>query len=174
MRSKNEKFARCCILPASVACRKKLMIWGFICSTGEGGYAVVDGRVTAASYQQLLTENLLPFLDDIPLSRAAATIFQQDNAPPHSAGATRAFLAQAVVTVTDWPALSPDLNPIENLWAIMKREVRMHHPQTLQELRKAIDTAWTRAVTPDLCRRLFASLHTRIHRVLRHAGLRLQ
>ena len=48
---------------------------------------------------------------------------QQDNAPVHKSEVVRNFLAQEQWEVLDWPAYSPDLNPIENIWAIFKKKL---------------------------------------------------
>lgn len=45
-------------------------------------------------------------------------IFMQDNAPVHTARLVRDALEQIDINVIDWPPYSPDLNPIENLWAL--------------------------------------------------------
>ncbi|KAF7651236.1 hypothetical protein LDENG_00113580 [Lucifuga dentata] len=50
-------------------------------------------------------------------------IFQQDNAKPHSARITNAWLRKKRVQVLDWPACSPDLSPTENVWHIMKHTI---------------------------------------------------
>ena len=50
-------------------------------------------------------------------------VLQQDNARPHVARATQEWLRDASVTVLKWPAYSPDLNPIEKEWQVMKHRV---------------------------------------------------
>ena len=49
--------------------------------------------------------------------------FQQDNAPIHVSKATRAFFQESNMQVMDWPAYSPDLNPIENVWGLLSRSI---------------------------------------------------
>ena len=46
------------------------------------------------------------------------------------------------IDLIDWPAWSPDLNPIENLWNDLKRRVYAHHPQTMEELEDFIGIEW--------------------------------
>ncbi len=55
-------------------------------------------------------------------------IFQQDLAPAHTAKGTKSWFNDHGVTVLDWLANSPDLNPIENLWSIVKRKMRDTRP----------------------------------------------
>ena len=47
------------------------------------------------------------------------------------------------MSVLSWPAYSPDCNPIENFWAILKQKVRSRHAETLTELEEAIEDVWT-------------------------------
>ncbi|KAJ4446509.1 hypothetical protein ANN_13205 [Periplaneta americana] len=65
---------------------------------------------------------------------------QTDKARAHTAAVTRDFLRENEIEVMEWPAISPDLNPIELLWALLDRKVRNRHqaPQTLQELGDAL------------------------------------
>ena len=68
-------------------------------------------------------------------------LFQQDNAKPHSARVTTAWLRSKRVQVLDWPACSPDLSPIENVWRIMKRKLRQ---RTVEQLKLYIKQEWER------------------------------
>ena len=58
---------------------------------------------------------------------------QQDNDPKHTSRIAKEFLDENVPEVMDWPSNSPDLNPIENLWAIVKRNVELRRPKNLSD-----------------------------------------
>jgi transposase len=148
------------------------MVWAFLSATGKGPLVFVDGTINAEKYIAILQQHLIPFLEEMPLSTLSRVIFQQDNARPHSARATTSFLQQQCVRTTLWPALSPDLNPIENVWALMKREVRKTAPTSLPALRAAIAVAWQKTVTPALCESLYASMRGRMLKVICRHGLR--
>ena len=71
-------------------------------------------------------------------------LLMQDNATPHTANVTTRFLEEQGIGTLDWPAKSPDLNPIENLWDQVKREADRHIMEhtTLAQLGRIIQRAW--------------------------------
>ncbi|KAI3359195.1 hypothetical protein L3Q82_002724 [Scortum barcoo] len=71
-------------------------------------------------------------------------LLMQDNARPHVAGVCQQFLQDKGIDAMDWPARSPDLNPIEHIWDIMSRSIHQRHvaPQTVQELADALVQVW--------------------------------
>ncbi len=95
----------------------------------------------------------------------ADLIFQQDLAPAHSAKATITWFKDHGIPVLNWPANSPDLNPIENLWGIVKRKMRYARPNNAEELKATIRA--TRAlITPEQCHRQIDSMPRRIAAVI--------
>jgi len=62
--------------------------------------------------------------------------FQQDNGPNHTSRIAKAFLKENVPKIIDWPSNSLDLNPIENLWAIVKRNVEKRMSKNSDELER--------------------------------------
>ncbi len=88
------------------------MVWGAMSSAGVGPLCFLKSTVNAAIYQEILEHFMPPSADK--LYEDADFIFQQDLAPAHTAKGTKSWFNDHGVTVLDWPANSPDLNPIEN------------------------------------------------------------
>ena len=88
-------------------------------------------------YCSILNEKMLPSL--CALGRCA--LFQHDNDPKQTSKATVGFLKNRV-KVIQWPSMSPDQNPIEHLWGILKRQVEHHSPSSIQSLKEIILKEW--------------------------------
>ncbi len=73
------------------------------------------------------------------------------------------------VTSLDFPPYSPDLNPIENLRADLKRRIQKHKCTTVERLKQIILYEWN-ATDPDLCEKLVNSMPTRVNAVISNKG----
>ncbi len=69
----------------------------------------------------------------------------------------------------EWPSMSPDLNPIEHMWGILKRKVEKHHVSNIQQLRDVIMEEWMR-MSATTCVGLMNSMPRRIKAVLDNNG----
>ena len=107
------------------------MLWGCLKGCLKGPLIPIYGQQTAATYIQLLQENLIPFITEtLPENGIFDATFQQDNAPIHKAHITMDFLHQQGFVVMNFPPNSPDMNPIEHLWAALKKELFRRFPDT--------------------------------------------
>ncbi len=97
------------------------MIWGAMSSAGVGPLCFLKTNITAHVYQYILEHFMLPSADQ--LFKDADFIFHQNFSYIfHTAKSTNSWLNDHGVGMLDWPANSPNLNPLYNLWGIIKRK----------------------------------------------------
>lgn len=148
-----------------------VMVWAGIWASGKTEIAFLDGRQDSYCYIWTLSEFLLPAAH---LSFGTDYIFQQDNAAIHTSAATRSFFQEQNVTVMDWPARSPDLNPIENVWGWLVRRVYAEGRQynNVDELKSAIRREWKELDTEYL-KKLILSMKRRCLQVCKRNGRKI-
>lgn len=121
-----------------------VMVWLAFSWDRASPVIFLDGTLTSARYITLLQAQIVPMVNTIEEIYDGNAVFQQDNAKPHAAHETLDWLDSKGIEVLDWPAKSPDLNPLENLWGALARRVYAGNRQfgTAAELREAISEAW--------------------------------
>ncbi|GFW07746.1 transposable element Tcb2 transposase [Trichonephila clavipes] len=106
-------------------------------------YIIRVGPLTARRYRD---EILRPIV--VPYAAAIGDdfILMDDNSRPHRANFVENSLFEEGIVRMEWPACSPDMNPIEHVWDALGRRVagRQPPPQTLQELERALLEEWDR------------------------------
>ena len=117
------------------------MVWGGFSPQFRTPLYHIQGRLTGVRYRD---EILRPLV--VPLLRRIGpqALLQDDNAPVHRARVVNDFLQRRGVQRLDWPACSPDMNPIENIWDQLYRRVRENHPpaQNVQALLGYLNQEW--------------------------------
>lgn len=148
-----------------------LMVWGAFSYNGTTDIVFLEGRQCSEDYQKMLEVQLLPFGK---LLGGDEWIFQQDNCSIHVSKSTMQWFRQNQVTVMDWPALSPDLNPMENLWGILARDVYANGRQfaTVQDLKLQIERSWF-SLKPEFLQTLVLSMPDRVFEVIRKNGSKI-
>ena len=135
-----------------------LMIWGCMSGLGVGQVYRCEGTMRQDQYIWVLRNHMLPSASS--LYGEGAYLFQQDNAPCHKAKRVIAFLERSDIEVLQWPAQSPDLNPIENLWEVLFKKVEGSKPGSLEALWQLLRAAW-QAIPVDTVQNLVHSMPRR-------------
>ena len=119
------------------------MIWGAITYNGLLDIVVIDGTLNKEKYiSDILTPNVLPYKEANP-----GMIHMHDGAAPHRAIVVAAWLEENGIEVLKWPSQSSDLNPIENLWNMLKEEIGPLNdigPNQTEQVVQVIKQAWNR------------------------------
>lgn len=144
------------------------MIWAAFSWDGKLELQFTTKKMDSKEYTQILEESLLPFYRRI---RGKKPTYQQDNARMHVSRETKAWFAAKKIATLDWPACSPDMNPMENLWAIISRRVyaNAHQYNNERELKNAIQAAYD-SVDKKSIETLILSMPKRISELLQKRG----
>jgi transposase len=152
-----------------------VMIWGCMTWTGLGLMVAIDGNLNSESYIDLLEEalpgSILKWKQKQVLPPRDVMIFQQDNASCHSSRATQEYLREVQLNVLPWPVMSPDLNPIEHVWAQLKKRLSYQRftIKTKQDLKAAIAHIWEQ-FPPEAVQTLISSMPSRLEAVRKARG----
>ncbi|KAE9016525.1 hypothetical protein PR002_g13632 [Phytophthora rubi] len=166
-RRTHEAFHEKCVVPTFKSSRKSLMVWSSISADGVGTMHFCEKSVDGAYYRHLLQQ-------EIPITRQLLGLpqpvnFVQDNAPAHRAKATTKFVKSLGLHDLRHPVQSPDLNPIENVWAIMKRELNRQPATSIEDLKVKLLEIWT-SIDDDVIRKCVLSMPARLDAVIASKG----
>jgi hypothetical protein len=144
------------------------MVWGGVSKFGKTPLIVIEKTLDSSGYCEVLKDykNWLSKLG--PISGSASLL--HDNARMHVSAHTNAYLQQeGIQVVPNWPANSPDLNPIELVWAWMSGVVKKMRPKTKAELVDVVNNVWD-SLTQDMIDNFVNAVPKRMEAVYRSNG----
>ncbi|GFY11478.1 transposable element Tcb2 transposase [Trichonephila clavipes] len=146
-----------------------VLVWGSIMLGSRTDLHIFDaGSVNGTRY---CNEILLPYVRLFRGAMGLQFLFMDDKAPCHCTVAAEQFLESEDIERMDWPAQSPDLNPIEHVWDFLGRRLaaRILPPVTIRELRLALQDEWA-AMPQQLIDTLILSIGRRCETCLAVRG----
>lgn len=149
-----------------------LMVWSCIVyGHGVGWLTKIEGNMDSTLYIQILDEDLQMTMEDYGLDKSKF-ILMQDNDPKHKSRMTMDYLKNQDYQLMEWPPQSPDLNPIENMWSLLKRRLYNNYdcpPKGMLELWERIGKTWY-DISMEECNKCIETMPMRCRDVIKNKG----
>jgi transposase len=170
------------VQPRGMPTRHSQMFWGAVCGLKQSSLAPLIGDPEAAR-GGITGRRIMDCLEEhLPTVAEPGDTFIHDNVPNFTARIVQSWLrdwaVENGVNLTDWPPYSPDLNPIENIWHIIKERICKAHPELIdmpknddskQRLCEAAIEAWE-SFEPRVLTNLYKSMRSRMEAVIAAEG----
>ncbi|KAG1136242.1 hypothetical protein G6F38_012200 [Rhizopus arrhizus] len=151
------------------------MLWSAITYAGVGWMCKINGNMDKTLYKEILEYELERTIErgtnKLGLERHQV-IFQHDNDPKHTFKLVKEYLKQQSYNILEWPAQSPDLNPIENMWSLLKRRLNDYEtaPKGMNELYERVTKVWYDLMKPEECQKVIETMPKRIKQRIKDKG----
>jgi transposase len=144
-------------------------IWGCFSEEGFGNIYCFTDNLNAELLCKIYKKTLLPSAKKIFGKDDNSWKLQEDNDPKHRSKKAEKWREENQVRRISWPAQSPDLNPIENVWAVLKANISNYKPTSEKDLIKIIKKEWKK-LDSSFSKNLIISMKNRISLVLSNEG----
>lgn len=158
-------------IPPSVRAKHSvhLNVYAAIAHGGRSTLYIFDSNLDAALYIRILEKVMLPAAQRIFGRRRWTYLADKD--PKHTSRQALTWLENNKIQHfgDSWPANSPDLNPIENMWSILRDAVLARNPTTKQQLRTALRVSW-KSIDQTIIDNCMDSMPSRMRAVISAKG----
>lgn len=145
-----------------------VMVWGCMSYNGVGNLQIIDEKMTASTYIDVLRHNMKDSAKKLGVENTF--IFQQDQDPKHTAIKTKEWLLYNAPRRLVTPPQSPDLNPIEHIWHLLDEKIRKCSITSKSSLKQALESEWA-TISPNVTKNLVESMTRRLDAVIAAKGL---
>ncbi|GFT58174.1 transposable element Tcb1 transposase [Trichonephila clavipes] len=156
-----------CVMHRHTGPAQGCMVWSGIKYHNRTLLVRIAGTLNSQRYiSEVLEPIVLPYLQGL-----AMAIFRPDNARPHIARLVQRFFVNHQIELLPWPARSPDLSPIENMWCMVAQRLTQitFSAATPDQLLQSEEAAWS-AVPQEHIQSLFESMPSRVAAVISNNG----
>ena len=122
----------------------KVNMWGCFSSKGFGRLVIIVGILESKQMVEIYKKGLLPSANKFYGRNSRDWVLVEDGDPKHRSNFCKNWKAQHGIQVLEWPPQSPDCNPIENVWALLKARLARQKFASLDDLIKGIQREWAR------------------------------
>ncbi|CAF0792472.1 unnamed protein product [Rotaria sordida] len=140
----------------------KVNVWGCLSNSGFGRIVCFQHNLTSDFLCNEIYQNALLPTARSHFGRRHDWVLLEDNDPKHRSRFSIQWKREHHITTLPWPSHSPDANPIENLWPLIKTKVSNQKPKTIKNLTRAIYKEWN-DLPPELASKLVWSMKNRVH-----------
>jgi hypothetical protein len=172
IRKTGERYEQRHVVPTYKFGKGSVMVWSCFWSGSLGPLVVLDGSIDQDAYINTLAKDFHPWYQNLAEEEGKQFIFQEDGASCHTGKYATWWKATHQIKGFDvWPAQSPDLNPIENLWAALEKRIEnvRHRISNTEQLKACLQNEW-RNLDSDLLVNLVASMPRRCQSVIDNNG----
>jgi transposase len=147
----------------------KVNVWGCFSSKGFGRIICFEKNLNAEKMCDIYKRGLLPTARNHFGPDSTSWKLLEDNDPKHTSKLAKKWKAENGVKNIDWPSASPDVNPIENVWKVVKMSLEKKKLKDPKSLARAIKRQW-KALPKEMAAKLVDSMKSRISDVIENKG----
>lgn len=148
---------------------QKVHVYGCFCEAGFGKLTVFTGLLNKERMLKLYKSTLPPFAKKFYGNDNSNWMLLEDNDPKHKSGLCNTWKRENDIEQMIWPPQSPDCNPIENVWSLMKARLKGNRLRTTQQLTSFLKRQWN-SFSREYARNLSQSMPSRCARVIEKQG----
>ncbi|KAL4467941.1 hypothetical protein ABPG72_022855 [Tetrahymena utriculariae] len=143
----------------------KLHVWGGISSRGTISLEIFTENMTKEIYKEILKKKRKQMEQLYPHGYRII----QDNDPKHRSKIVKQYIDKYIFSNSFLPPYSPDINPIELIWGLLKKQVSKDSPETIDEVKKSIRKYW-RQLTPEIIQPYIKETNERYKWIINNQG----